>query len=95
MTTNVSRISVRLQPRSSRDEILGWQKEDAEGALRVCVKAPPVDGAANKALVQLLAKTLSIRKSNITLVSGATVRNKIIEVEGLTVDELRNRLIRP
>ena len=60
-----------------------------------CVKAPPVDGAANKALVQLLAKTLSIRKSNITLVSGATVRNKIIEVEGLTVDELRNRLIRP
>ena len=95
MTTNVSRISVRLQPRSSRDEILGWQKKDAEGALRVCVKAPPVDGAANKALVQLLAKALSIRKSNITLVSGATVRNKIIEVEGLTVDELRNRLIRP
>ena len=61
----------------------------------MCVKAPPVDGAANKALVQLLAKALSIRKSNITLVSGATVRNKIIEVEGLTVDELRNRLIRP
>jgi uncharacterized protein YggU (UPF0235/DUF167 family) len=59
------------------------------------VKAPPVDGGANEALVQLLAKTLGIRKGSVTLVSGATARNKIIEVEGLTAGELRTRLIDP
>ena len=87
-----SRIIVRLQPRASRDEILGLNEE---GALRVRVKAPPVDGAANEALVHLLAKTLGVRKSSVTLVSGATARNKIIEVEGLTIGELRTRLIDP
>jgi uncharacterized protein YggU (UPF0235/DUF167 family) len=46
-------------------------------------------------LVQLLAKTLGIRKGSVTLVSGATARNKIIEVEGLTAVELRTRLIDP
>lgn len=89
---NASRITVRLQPRASRDEILGLNEE---GALRVRVKAPPVDGAANEALVQLLAKTLGVRKGSVTLVSSATARNKIIEVEGLTAGELRTRLIGP
>jgi len=58
----------------------------------VRVKAPPVDGAANKALVQLLAKALGKSKSEVVLVSGATARNKIIEVEGLTSEELSHRL---
>ena len=92
MTSITSRITVRLQPRASRDEILGLNEE---GSLRARVKAPPVDGAANEALVQLLAKTLGIRKGSFTLVSGATARNKIIEVEGLTAVELRTRLIDP
>ena len=83
---------MRLQPRASRDEILGLNEE---GSLRVRVKAPPVDVGANEALVQLLAKTLGIRKGSVTLVSGATARNKIIEVEGLTAGELRTRLIDP
>ena len=83
---------MRLQPRASRDEILGLNEE---GSLRVRVKAPPVDVGANEALVQLLAKTLGIRKGSVTLVSGATARNKIIEVEGLTAGEFRTRLIDP
>jgi len=80
---------VRLQPRASRDEVLGWNEE---GALRVRVKAPPVDGTANVALVQLLAKTIGVAKGKIMLVSGATARNKIIEIEGLTGEELKKRL---
>lgn len=60
---------------------------------RVRVKASPVDDAANEALVQLLAKRLGVRKSSVTLVSGETARNKTIEVEGLTSDELRSGLI--
>ncbi|MDE0592389.1 MAG: DUF167 domain-containing protein [Dehalococcoidia bacterium] len=92
MAMNAQRITVRVQPRASRDEILGLNEL---GALRVRVKAPPVDDAANEALVQLLAKTLGVRKSSVTLVSGETARNKIIEVEGLTGDELRTRLQPP
>ena len=61
--------------------------------LRVRVKASPVDDAANEALVQLLAKRLGVCKSSVTLVSGETARNKTIEVEGLTSDELRSGLI--
>lgn len=92
MATSSTRITVRLQPRASRDEVLGWNEE---GALRVRVKAPPVDGAANSALLQLLAKTLGVSKSQVTLITGATARNKIIEIDGLTADELRSRLIGP
>lgn len=76
-----TRITVRLQPRASRDEILGWNDE---GTLRVRVMAPPVGGAANAALIRLLAKRLGVAKSNISLVSGVTARNKIVEIEGVT-----------
>jgi uncharacterized protein (TIGR00251 family) len=84
-----SRITIRLQPRASRDEIIGWNDERV---LRVRVKAPPVDGAANAALVQLLAKTVGVPKSKVTLIAGATARNKIVEIDGLSSDELKKRL---
>lgn len=90
MSNGRARITIFIQPRASRDEIL-WLNE--EGVLRVRVKAPPVDGAANEALVQLVAKKLGVRKDSVSLVSGATARNKVIEVEGLTSDELRSGLI--
>ncbi len=80
------KITVRLQPRASRDEVLGWNEE---GALRVRVKAPPVDGAANAALVTLLAKQVGVSKSKVTLVSGATARNKIVEIYGVSGAELK------
>jgi uncharacterized protein (TIGR00251 family) len=84
-----SRITIRLQPRASRDEIIGWNDERA---LRVRVKAPPVDGAANAALVQLLAKSVGVPKSQVTVISGATARNKVVEIDGLSSDELKKRL---
>jgi uncharacterized protein (TIGR00251 family) len=89
LADRASRITVRLQPRASKDEVVGWNDE---GALRVRVKAPPVDGAANAALIQLLAKRLGVAKSAITLITGATARNKIIEVDGISDGELRRRL---
>jgi uncharacterized protein len=82
------RLTVRLQPRASRDEVLGWNEA---GALRVRVKAPPVDGEANKAMIQLLAKQLGVPKGQITLVSGATARNKIVEIQGVTSTDLKKR----
>ena len=83
-----SRLTVRLQPRASRDEIL--EMNDA-GVLRVRVKAPPVDGAANVALLHLLAEQVGIARSKVRIVTGASSRTKIVEFEGVTDNELKSR----
>src|SRR5580692_6721403 len=73
-------FSVRVQPRSSRNEILGeWQ-----GALRVRLAAPPVDDLANEALRRLLEERLKLPLSAVTLLRGARSRPKQIEVRGTT-----------
>jgi len=81
-------LVVRLTPRASRDEIVGWQGNE----LRVRLRAPPVDGRANEALLRLLASRLDVSPSSIELVSGATARVKRLRVEGLTDAEVRRRL---
>jgi uncharacterized protein (TIGR00251 family) len=73
-------FSVRVQPRSSRNEILGeWQ-----GALRIRLAAPPVDDVANEALRRLLAERLKLPLSAVTLLRGARSRTKQIEIRGAT-----------
>lgn len=74
------RFRVRLQPRASRDEITGV----VDGVLRVRLHAPPVDGAANDALVTFLADRLAIPRRGVRIVTGATSRTKLIEVEGVS-----------
>jgi uncharacterized protein (TIGR00251 family) len=91
MSVGSVKITVRLQPRASRDEVLGWNEE---GALRVRVKAPPVDGAANAALIVLLAKKLGVSKGKVMLISGATARNKIVEIKGVSIAELKTHFKR-
>jgi uncharacterized protein (TIGR00251 family) len=81
-------ISVRVTPRSGRDELQGWQ----DGALRVRLRAPPVEGRANEALVRLLADRLGVAPSHIEVVSGGTARTKRLRIEGLTEGEVRARL---
>ena len=86
------RLSVRLTPNASRSEI-GAVIEGPDGgaALQVRVAAPAVDGAANAALIGLLAKSLGLRKSGIAIVSGERARRKIVELSGDPV-ELTERL---
>jgi hypothetical protein len=74
------RFQVRLQPRASRNEISGVQ----DGVLRVRLHAPPVDGAANEALVDFLAERLGVPRRGIRIVAGATSRTKTIEAHGVT-----------
>ena len=83
-----SRLSLRVQPRASRDEMVGV----AGGAIRVRLTAPPVDGAANDALLRFLAARLGIPRSGLTLVSGQTGRNKVVEVDGMGAEEVGRRL---
>lgn len=78
------RFDVRVQPRASRSEVAGEQ----EGALRVRLAAPPVNGAANDALVELLAKLLHVAKRDVRIVAGATSRRKLVEVDGVTAEQV-------
>lgn len=82
------RFPVRVQPRASRDEIVGVQ----EDTLRVRLTAPPVEGQANAALIQLLARWLGVRKAAVSIVGGATGRSKWVQVDGLSEAELRDKL---
>lgn len=88
-----ARIPVRLTPGASSDRIDGWDV-DAEGrpVLKVRVRARPVEGQANEALVKLLAKALGVPKSAVSLQRGGQSRTKMIEVDGLSEPELKVRL---
>jgi uncharacterized protein (TIGR00251 family) len=81
------RISVRVIPRSSKN-VLEWD----EGSIRARLTAAPVDGAANAALIELLSKRLDLPRRNIEIVRGATGRQKIIEIVGLTLEEVEQRI---
>lgn len=76
------RLIVHLTPKASHNKIEGWT-HNAQGqkTLRVKVTTVPEDGKANEALINLLAKTLHISKSSISLIRGATSRIKELEIE--------------
>lgn len=76
------RFSVRVQPRASRTEIAGIQ----QGALKVRLQAPPVDGAANEALVDFLADSLDVPRRMIRIVAGESSRSKVVEALGIGAD---------
>ena len=88
MVTKAVRIEVLVKPRASRDSIEGWR----EGVLVVRLGAPPVGGAANRALLRLLAGKTGIAKGRVRIVSGEKGRNKVLEFEGITVEELKEKL---
>ncbi len=81
-------LPVRVQPRARRNEVVGWQG----AALRVRVTAPPTDGRANQAVVELLAEVLGLPRASIALVSGAASRDKLLRVERHSLADLRARL---
>lgn len=82
------RVNVRVMPRSSKNE-LRWEGD----SLRVRLTAPPVDGAANAALLKFLAARLDLPKSALQIVQGATSRQKVIQIDGMTHDEFVRRLL--
>lgn len=77
------RLAIRLTPNGGRDEI-GGVEADANGDryFKARVRAVPEDGKANKALIELVAKTLGVSKSSVRLLSGETARKKILRIDG-------------
>ena len=79
------RVSVHVQPRASRSEIVGVHGT----ALKVRLQAPPVEGAANDALIALLAERLGVPRRAIRVVGGATSRAKTVEIDDTTEGAVR------
>lgn len=86
----MSRLDIRVMPRSSRAGVAGWR----DGRLVVRVTAPPVDDAANAAVIAMLADVLAVPRRDLRIVTGAASRNKTIEVSGRSDAELKQWLSR-
>jgi uncharacterized protein (TIGR00251 family) len=82
-------LSVRIQPRASKNEVVVME----DGSFKIRLTAPPVDGAANEALVRFLADTLSVAKSQVEIVSGHTSREKIVSISGVGEADVNRLLI--
>jgi uncharacterized protein len=84
-------LTVRVIPRSARNT-LEWQEGDNGKILKARLTAPPVNGAANAALISLLAERLHIPRRTITIIRGTSARLKTIEIPSLTAQEIESRL---
>lgn len=85
----VVRVSVRVQPGAAANEVVGV----TNGVLRVKVSAPPVEGRANRELIDFLSRRLDVARSNIAIVRGHTSRDKVIAIGGLSREEVMRRLL--
>lgn len=86
-------LFVKLQPGASADRIEGWEADpDGRAVLKVRVRARPVEGQANEALVKLIADALDLPRGQVTLARGDRSRLKRLTVPGLDEDEMKRRL---
>ena len=82
------KLTVYVQPGARETAIVGW----VDDVLRVRIAAPPVDGKANEALIELMAGTLGVPKSRVRILRGGSSRRKTMEVEGLS-EEVGKQLL--
>jgi uncharacterized protein (TIGR00251 family) len=83
------RITVCAQPRASRTEVIGPHGD----AIRIRIAAPPVEGAANRELLQFVARTVGVARSAVRLAGGGSGRNKIIEIDDVAAEDVRRALL--
>ena len=82
-------FAVRIVPRASRSEIAG----EYNGALRIRIAAPPVEGAANRELIRLLAKSFRLPQNAVEIISGAASKSKIVRIAGADSARLKQMVL--
>ncbi|TFG76226.1 MAG: YggU family protein [Thermodesulfobacteriales bacterium] len=80
MSKSYTILKIQIQPKSYRNQIVGLH----DGRLKIKIAAPPVDGKANESLIEFLAKTFKISKSNIEILKGHTSKLKTIKLSGIS-----------
>ena len=83
------KVQIRVQPRSTRDELKPWQMEE----WKLCLKAPPVDGKANEACRRFLAGLLDVPLNAVEIITGESSRDKRIRIRGVTAEQVRSKLV--
>jgi hypothetical protein len=81
-------LLIQVQPRASRTELAGLHGD----AVKIRLAAPPVDGAANDALLRFLAEVLSVPRARLDLTAGHSGRRKVVRVRGMTVEAVTRAL---
>ena len=81
-------LSVKIIPNAGKNQVVGWEN----GFLKIRIQAPPEKGKANQELINYLSSLLDLPKSSITLLRGETSRKKLLLIEGITHEELINRM---
>lgn len=87
-TARGCKLTLFIQPKASKNEIIGPHN----GALKIKITAPPVDGKANAALIEFLSDVLDVPKRNIEILKGETGRNKSVEILEISEEDLRRKL---
>ncbi|PYX14651.1 MAG: hypothetical protein DMG87_19800 [Acidobacteria bacterium] len=87
-TPSGATFAVKVHPRAKRNAITG----EVGDALKLSLTAPPIEGRANEACVEFLAKLLKLPRSSVTIASGHSSRRKVIRVVGLSTEEIRRRI---
>jgi uncharacterized protein (TIGR00251 family) len=82
-------ITVKVLPRAKKTELVGVMDD---GTLKIRLAAPPVDGAANKELIEFLAETLGIPKSQIDILAGESSERKLLSLVGISADQVDARI---
>jgi uncharacterized protein (TIGR00251 family) len=82
-------LAIKAIPNAPRNEVVGWHGD----SLKVKIHAPPVEGRANDALREFLADTLRLPRRAVTVLRGDTSRQKLLRVDGLTLAEVKGRLL--
>jgi uncharacterized protein (TIGR00251 family) len=82
-------LAIKAIPNAPRHQVVGW----LGAALKVKIHAPPLEGRANDALCEFLAEELGLPRRAVTVLRGDTSRQKIVRINGLTLDEARARLV--
>lgn len=81
-------LSVYVQPGASKSEIVGPHGD----SLKIRIKAPPVEGKANEALQEFLSQQLKISKRSIQVIKGELQRNKVVRIEGVSLEDIKSVL---
>ncbi|MGE0128584.1 MAG: DUF167 domain-containing protein [Blastocatellales bacterium] len=81
-------FAVRVQPRASKSGVAG----ELDGAIKIRLAAPPVDGEANEELIRFLAKLFGLPRANVSLISGSTSKNKVVKISGISPNDAERKL---
>jgi uncharacterized protein len=90
-TSRGAAFAVKIHARAKNDALSG----EAGDALKLALRAPPVEGRANQACIEFLANLLKVPRSSVTIASGESSRRKLIRVAGISAEEVRRRLPSP